>query len=71
MQLSIRHRCGARNPPSGGIVDESAPASAACIAPRAPERSQRALEIAGGIVLILSGLYMLNAYLLLIPKLAV
>jgi ABC-type nickel/cobalt efflux system permease component RcnA len=28
-------------------------------------RSQRVLEIAGGLVLILSGLYMLNAYFLL------
>jgi cytochrome c-type biogenesis protein len=33
-------------------------------------RSQRALEIAGGVVLILSGLYMLNAYFFLIPTLA-
>ncbi|GAB4466755.1 MAG: hypothetical protein OHK0044_06920 [Burkholderiaceae bacterium] len=34
-------------------------------------RSQRALEIAGGVVLILSGLYLLNAYFLLVPALAV
>jgi cytochrome c-type biogenesis protein len=33
-------------------------------------RSQRALEIAGGLVLILSGLYMLNAYFFLVPGLA-
>ena len=33
-------------------------------------RSQRMLEIAGGLVLILSGLYMLNAYLFLVPGLA-
>jgi len=33
--------------------------------------SQRALEIAGGLVLILSGLYMLNAYYIWIPSLAV
>ena len=33
-------------------------------------RSQRALEIAGGLVLILSGLYMLNACLFVIPWLA-
>lgn len=32
--------------------------------------SQRALEIAGGLVLILSGLYMLNAYFFLVPGLA-
>ena len=31
---------------------------------------QRVFEIAGGVVLILSGLYMLNAYLILIPALA-
>ena len=33
-------------------------------------RSQRALEVAGGLVLILSGLYMLNAYFFLVPGLA-
>ena len=33
-------------------------------------RSQRALEIAGGLVLILSGLYMLNAYFFVVPGLA-
>jgi len=33
-------------------------------------RSQRVLEIAGGLVLILSGLYMLNAYFFFIPELA-
>jgi len=33
-------------------------------------RSQRALEIAGGLVLILSGLYMLNAYFFFVPGLA-
>jgi cytochrome c-type biogenesis protein len=38
---------------------------------RALRHSRRALEIAGGIVLILSGLYMLNAYFLLVPELAV
>jgi len=32
-------------------------------------RSQRAFDIVGGIVLILSGLYMLNAYLFIIPEL--
>jgi cytochrome c-type biogenesis protein len=32
--------------------------------------SQRALEIAGGLVLILSGLYMLNAYFFFVPGLA-
>ncbi|HEV8553199.1 MAG TPA: cytochrome c biogenesis protein CcdA [Casimicrobiaceae bacterium] len=32
--------------------------------------SQRAFEIAGGVVLILSGLYMLNAYFFWIPELA-
>ena len=32
--------------------------------------SQKAVEIAGGIVLILSGLYMLNAYFFVIPELA-
>lgn len=32
--------------------------------------SQRAFEIAGGVVLILSGLYMLNAYFFVIPGLA-
>ncbi len=34
-------------------------------------RSQRVLEIAGGLVLILSGLYMLNAYFFFVPGLAV
>ena len=33
-------------------------------------RSQRALEIVGGVVLILAGLYMLNAYFLFVPGLA-
>jgi cytochrome c-type biogenesis protein len=33
-------------------------------------RSQKAFEIAGGVVLILSGLYMLNAYYFWIPELA-
>lgn len=33
-------------------------------------RSQRALEIAGGLVLVLSGLYLLNGYFFLIPGLA-
>lgn len=33
-------------------------------------RSWRAFEIAGGVVLILSGLYMLNAYFFVIPELA-
>ncbi|MGE0288442.1 MAG: cytochrome c biogenesis CcdA family protein [Bradyrhizobium sp.] len=33
-------------------------------------RSQRAFDIVGGIVLILSGLYMLNAYFFIIPELA-
>jgi len=33
-------------------------------------RSQRVLEIAGGVVLILSGLYMLNAYFFFVPGLA-
>lgn len=33
-------------------------------------RSQRAFDILGGIVLILSGLYMLNAYFFVIPELA-
>ena len=32
--------------------------------------SQRAFEIAGGVILILSGLYMLNAYFFVIPELA-
>jgi cytochrome c-type biogenesis protein len=32
--------------------------------------SQRALELAGGVVLVLSGLYMLNAYFFWIPELA-
>jgi len=34
------------------------------------QRSQRAFDIAGGITLILSGLYLLNAYFLLVPELA-
>jgi cytochrome c-type biogenesis protein len=34
-------------------------------------RSQRVLEIAGDLVLILSGLYMLNAYFFFVPGLAV
>lgn len=34
-------------------------------------RFQKAIELVGGVVLILSGLYMLNAYFLLIPGLAV
>ena len=33
-------------------------------------RSRRVLEIAGGLVLILSGLYMLNVYFFLVPRLA-
>lgn len=33
-------------------------------------RSQKAFEIAGGVLLILAGLYMLNAYFILIPELA-
>jgi cytochrome c-type biogenesis protein len=33
-------------------------------------RSQRALEIAGAVVLITMGLYMLNAYFFVIPELA-
>ena len=33
-------------------------------------RSQRALEVAGGLVLVLSGLYMLNAYFFFVPGLA-
>src|SRR4030095_14467552 len=33
-------------------------------------RSQRVLEIAGGLMLILAGLYMLNAYFLFVPELA-
>lgn len=37
---------------------------------RGLSRSQRALDIVGGIVLILSGLYMLNAYFFVIPELA-
>ncbi len=35
------------------------------------QRSQRAFETVGGMALILSGLYLLNAYFLLIPELAV
>lgn len=38
---------------------------------RALRHAQRALDIAGGIVLIPSGLYLLNAYFLLVPALAV
>lgn len=34
------------------------------------ERSRRVVEIAGGLVLILSGLYMLNGYLFIVPGLA-
>ncbi len=34
------------------------------------KHSQRAFEIAGGVLLILSGLYMLNAYFFVIPELA-
>jgi cytochrome c-type biogenesis protein len=34
-------------------------------------RAQRAFDITGGVVLLLSGLYMLNAYFLVIPELAV
>ncbi|MBI2311445.1 MAG: sulfite exporter TauE/SafE family protein [Betaproteobacteria bacterium] len=37
---------------------------------RALGRYQRAFEVAGGVTLILSGLYMLNAYLFLLPALA-
>lgn len=37
---------------------------------RGLRRSQKAFEIAGGVVLILSGLYMLNAYYFWIPELA-
>ena len=37
---------------------------------RGLSRSQRAFDIAGGVVLILSGLYMLNAYFFVIPQLA-
>ena len=33
-------------------------------------RSQRAFDIVGGVVLILTGLYMLNAYFFVIPELA-
>jgi cytochrome c-type biogenesis protein len=33
-------------------------------------RLQRVLEIAGGLVLIVSGLYMLNAYFFIVPALA-
>ena len=33
-------------------------------------RSQKGFEIAGGVLLILAGLYMLNAYFILIPELA-
>ncbi len=32
---------------------------------------QRAFEVAGGVLLILSGLYMLNAYFIVIPALAI
>lgn len=34
-------------------------------------RYQRAFEVLGGVVLVLAGLYMLNAYFLVIPELAV
>lgn len=34
-------------------------------------RYQRAFEVAGGVVLVLAGLYMLNAFFILIPELAV
>lgn len=37
---------------------------------KALSRSQKAFEIVGGVVLILAGLYMLNAYFILIPALA-
>ena len=33
-------------------------------------RCQRTFEVIGGIVLVLMGLYMLNAYFILIPELA-
>lgn len=33
-------------------------------------RSQKGFEVAGGVLLILAGLYMLNAYFILIPELA-
>ena len=33
-------------------------------------RCQRALDIAGGITLVLVGLYMLNAYFFIVPALA-
>jgi cytochrome c-type biogenesis protein len=33
-------------------------------------RSQKTFEIAGGLLLILAGLYMLNAYFIVIPELA-
>jgi cytochrome c-type biogenesis protein len=35
------------------------------------QRLRRVVEIAGGLVLILSGLYLLNAYFFLVPRLAV
>jgi cytochrome c-type biogenesis protein len=38
---------------------------------KALQGSRRAFEIAGGVVLILTGLYMLNAYFIVIPELAV
>ena len=37
---------------------------------RGLRHSQRAFEVAGGVVLILTGLYMLNAYFIVIPQLA-
>lgn len=37
---------------------------------KALSRSQKAFEIAGGLILILAGLYMLNAYFIVIPALA-
>lgn len=38
--------------------------------PKAMTGFQKAFELAGGVALILSGLYLLNAYFFLIPKLA-
>lgn len=35
------------------------------------EKYQKAFEIAGGVLLMLSGLYMLNAYFIIVPSLAV
>jgi cytochrome c-type biogenesis protein len=34
------------------------------------ERYQKLFEMVGGIVLVLTGLYMLNAYFIVIPQLA-